>query len=98
MAAMRVPTREQHPGPSAPAQPGSGTKGLSVRLASARRVARIAAASGRQFSYALVQVVSGLPDDEPRAPLARLVASELGRQRGAAPDAVYTFKHALVQE
>src|SRR6516165_1463563 len=39
-----------------------------------------------------------LPEDELRTALARLVASELVFQRGAPPDAVYTFKHALVQD
>ena len=33
-----------------------------------------------------------------QASLARLVASELVFQRGAPPDAVYSFKHALVQD
>jgi len=39
-----------------------------------------------------------LPEDELRTALARLVASELVFQRGTPPDAVYTFKHALVQD
>jgi predicted ATPase len=68
------------------------------RLASVRLVAQIGAAIGREFSYALLRAVSGLPEDELRASLARLVASELVFQRGTPPDAVYAFKHALVQE
>ncbi len=68
------------------------------RLASARRVAQIGAAIGRQFSYALVRAVSRLPEDELRAALGQLVASELVFQRGTPPDAVYSFKHALVQD
>jgi predicted ATPase len=68
------------------------------RLASVRLVAQIGAAIGRQFSYVLLCAVSGLPEDELRASLARLVASELVFQRGTPPDAVYTFKHALVQD
>ncbi len=39
-----------------------------------------------------------LPDDELQAALGRLVASELVFQRGMPPDAVYSFKHALVQD
>jgi predicted ATPase len=39
-----------------------------------------------------------LPDDELQAALGRLVASELVLQRGMPPDAVYSFKHALVQD
>src|SRR5271170_1560658 len=68
------------------------------RLASVRLVAQIGAAIGRQFHYVLLRAVSDLPEDELRAALARLVASELVFQRGTPPDAVYSFKHALVQD
>jgi class 3 adenylate cyclase/predicted ATPase len=68
------------------------------RLASVRRVAQIGAAIGREFSYALLRTVSRLPEDELQAALGRLVASELVFQRGTPPDAVYAFKHALVQD
>jgi len=68
------------------------------RLGSVRLVAQIGAALGRQFPYPLLRAVSDLPDDELCTGLASLVASELVFQRGAPPDAVYTFKHALVQD
>jgi len=68
------------------------------RLASVRGVAQIGAAIGRQFSYGLLRAVSHLPEDQLQTSLARLVASELVSQRGVPPDAVYTFKHALVQD
>jgi predicted ATPase len=68
------------------------------RLASVRRVAQIGAAIGREFSYDLLHAVSRLPEDELQAALGRLVASELVFQRGTPPDAVYAFKHALVQD
>jgi predicted ATPase/class 3 adenylate cyclase len=68
------------------------------RLGSVRRVAQIGAAMGRQFSYALLHAASRLPEDQLRAALARLVASELMLQRGTPPDAIYSFKHALVQD
>jgi class 3 adenylate cyclase/predicted ATPase len=68
------------------------------RLASVRLVAQIGAAIGREFSYQLLHVVSRLPDDELQVSLARLVSSELVFQRGTPPDAVYSFKHALVQD
>jgi predicted ATPase len=48
------------------------------RLAPVRMVAQIGAAIGREFSYALLRAVSRLPEDELRAGLARLVASEAG--------------------
>ncbi|WP_410969228.1 hypothetical protein, partial [Salmonella sp. SAL04284] len=68
------------------------------RLSSVRRLAQIGAAIGREFSYELLRVVSRLPEDELQTALARLVASELVFQRGTPPDAVYSFKHALVQD
>jgi len=68
------------------------------RLASVRLVAQIGAAIGRQFPYALLRAVSRLPEDELQTSLARLVASELVFQRGTPPDAVYAFKHTLVQD
>jgi class 3 adenylate cyclase/predicted ATPase len=68
------------------------------RVASVRLVAQIGAAIGRQFSYELLHAVSRLPGDELQTALARLVGSELVFQRGAPPDAVYAFKHALVQD
>jgi predicted ATPase len=68
------------------------------RLASVRHVAQIGAAFGRWFRYTSLRAASGLPEDELQAALARLVASGLVIQNGVAPDAVYTFKHALVQE
>ena len=68
------------------------------RLASVRLVAQIGAAIGREFPYELLRAISRLPEDELQTALARLVASELVFQRGTPPDAVYSFKHALVQD
>ena len=68
------------------------------RFASVRRVAQIGAAIGREFSYSLLRAVSRIPEDELQTGLDRLVTSELVFQRGTPPDAVYSFKHALVQD
>jgi class 3 adenylate cyclase/predicted ATPase len=68
------------------------------RMASVRLVAQIGAAIGREFSYPLLRAVSRLAEDELQTALARLVASELVFQRGTPPDAIYAFKHALVQD
>jgi len=68
------------------------------RLSPVRRVAQIGAAIGREFPYALLRTISRIPEDELRSALSQLVASELVFQRGAPPDAVYAFKHALVQD
>jgi predicted ATPase len=68
------------------------------RLAWVRRVSQIGSAIGREFSHQLLHTVSRLPDDELQAALARLVASELVFRRGAPTEAVYSFKHVLVQD
>jgi len=68
------------------------------RLGSVRRLAQIGAAIGREFSYTLLRAISALPEDELQTALARLVTSELVFQRGVPPDAVYSFKHVLVQD
>jgi class 3 adenylate cyclase/predicted ATPase len=68
------------------------------RLASVRHVAQIGASIGREFSYQLLRAVSRVSEDELQSALARLVSSELVFRRGMPPDAVYSFKHALVQD
>jgi class 3 adenylate cyclase/predicted ATPase len=68
------------------------------RSASVRLVLQTGAAIGREFSYALLRAVSDGPEEELQAALHRSVASELVFQRGMPPDAVYSFKHALVQD
>src|SRR5262249_36107259 len=57
-----------------------------------------AAVIGRQFSYALLQVVSQLEEAMLRHELGRLVEAEIVYQRGVPPQATYIFKHALIQD
>ena len=68
------------------------------RLVTAKAVAQYAAVIGRQFSYELLQAVSGLDDTTLQRELERLVGAELVYQRGLPPQATYVFKHALVQD
>ena len=68
------------------------------RQKSARLAAQIGAAIGREFTYGLLQAVWAFSEDELQTAVARLVASELVYQRGMPPDAVYSFKHALVRD
>src|SRR5262249_20099710 len=68
------------------------------RLGSAKGVAQLGATLGHQFTYALLRAVAPLEDAPLQRDLATLVAAELLYQRGQPPRAVYTFKHALVQE
>ena len=68
------------------------------RLGSARSVAQIGAAIGREFSYALLKLVTGLGDAELGSALDRLVRSGLLSGRAKPTDSTYVFKHALVQD
>ena len=68
------------------------------RQKSARLAAQIGAVIGREFTYGLLRAVWALSEDELQTAVARLVASELVYQRGMPPDAVYSFKHALVRD
>jgi class 3 adenylate cyclase/tetratricopeptide (TPR) repeat protein len=63
-----------------------------------REIAQIAACIGREFSYGLLASVAGKAESELRIALDRLAAAELIFRRGVAPDATYTFKHALLQD
>jgi predicted ATPase len=68
------------------------------RLMTAKVIAQLGATIGRQFSYALLQAVAQLHERTLQEELHRLVEAELLYQRGAPPQATYTFKHALIQD
>ena len=68
------------------------------RLPAAKQVAQIGAVIGREFSYILLIAAAGLSEAQLTRGLDELVAAGLVFRRGLAPEAVYTFKHALVQE
>ena len=68
------------------------------RLAPLKEVAQTAAVIGREFSHDLLAALSPLPRPELDAALDQLVAAELVFRRGTRPEAVYSFKHALVQD
>jgi class 3 adenylate cyclase len=68
------------------------------RLGSAREVLQIGSAIGREFSYGVLAAVAGLPDAVLQDALIRLIEAELLFMRGTPPNAVYSFKHGLVQD
>ena len=68
------------------------------RLGPAKELAQIAAAIGREFSHELLAKVARRPDAMLEAQLESLVRAGLLFRQGAAPDATYLFKHALVQD
>src|SRR5215469_1278786 len=65
---------------------------------SAKTVAQVGAAIGRDFSHELLAAAVHLAEPELREALRRLVEAGLVFQRGVPPTAEYLFKHALVQD
>lgn len=63
-----------------------------------RAVGQIGAALGREFSHELIAALDLLPAGQLEDALQRLTDSGLAFVRGTPPHAVYTFKHALVQD
>ncbi len=68
------------------------------RLPAAKTVAQIGSVIGRSFARDLLTAIAGLPAPTLAEGLEQLVASGLAFRRGEASDAVYRFKHALVQD
>jgi class 3 adenylate cyclase/tetratricopeptide (TPR) repeat protein len=68
------------------------------KLPSARRVAQVGATIGRQFTYELLAAVCPLSKKEILQALDHLTAADLLSSSGTIPNAVYTFKHALLQD
>jgi class 3 adenylate cyclase/tetratricopeptide (TPR) repeat protein len=68
------------------------------RFMPVKEIAQIGAAIGREFSYELIAAVAPMPQAQLDDSLVQLGASGLAFRRGTPPDAIYTFKHALVQD
>ncbi|MBX2878548.1 MAG: AAA family ATPase [Granulosicoccus sp.] len=68
------------------------------RHRSVKEVAQIGSVIGREFSYELLDHVSMLETMALDSALKRVVEVELAVSRGQPPSAIYTFRHALVQE
>jgi tetratricopeptide (TPR) repeat protein len=68
------------------------------RLAEGKAVARAASVLGRSFLHKLLEGVTDLQGEELNRGLARLIDAGLILRSGIGAEAVYMFKHALVQE
>ena len=88
----------QSPAPTVPASLHASLMARLDRLGSAKEVAQVGAAIGREFSHALLAAVVCKPEAELNSALDRLVAAGLLFRQGAPPHAIYLFNHALVQD
>jgi class 3 adenylate cyclase/tetratricopeptide (TPR) repeat protein len=68
------------------------------RLAPVKEIGQIGAAIGREFSYSLLRVLVGRDETSLKHGLAQLEQAGLVFRRGEPPEAVYSFKHALVRD
>jgi len=68
------------------------------RLASVKEVAQMGAVIGREFSFESFLAAFHLPRDLVSASLRTLVEGDVMIERGRPPNAVYSFKHALLQD
>jgi class 3 adenylate cyclase len=68
------------------------------RLAGGKEVAQIGSVVGREFSFDMLQDLSELPVKRLQDAVRELVQAGIAIERGRPPDAIYTFKHALVQD
>jgi class 3 adenylate cyclase/predicted ATPase len=68
------------------------------RFEAAKEMAQVGAVIGRRFSYELIAAVAPMPRAQLDDGLNQLTESGLAFRDGTIPKAVYTFKHALVQD
>ena len=68
------------------------------RLGSAKEIAQIGSAIGREFSHPVLAAVVRKPEAELGSALERLIEAGLLFRQGEPPHATYLFKHALVQD
>jgi predicted ATPase len=68
------------------------------RLAPVKEIGQIGAAIGREFSYPLMSELAGRDETALKHALAKLEQAELVFRRGEPPEAIYSFKHALVRD
>jgi class 3 adenylate cyclase/predicted ATPase/ABC-type transport system involved in cytochrome c biogenesis ATPase subunit len=68
------------------------------RLAPVKEIAQVGAAIGREFSYSLMRALVGRDESALKHALDQLERAELVFRRGEPPEAIYSFKHALVRD
>lgn len=68
------------------------------RLATVKDLAQTGSVIGREFSHELLKAVAAISDEKLLSGLGRLIDAGLITERRRAPDVLYVFNHALVQE
>jgi predicted ATPase len=68
------------------------------RLAPVKDIVQVGACIGREFSHALLERIGVLSHDQLELGLRRLTEAGIVYRRGTPPNAIYAFKHALMQD
>ncbi len=68
------------------------------RMGPFKRIAQIGGTIGREFSYELLCAIADVSTEQIDAALIHLSKAGLIGRRGQVPDAVYSFKHVLIQD
>ena len=97
-AVLEAKSEVASPAPIVPASLHGSLMARLDRLGSAKEVAQIGAAIGREFSDALLTALVRKPEAELGSALDSLVAAGLLLRQGVPPHSIYLFKHALVQD
>ena len=97
-AARRIVAAVPSPALAVPASLHASLMARLDRLGTAKEVAQIGSAIGREFSHALLAAVARKSEAELGSALDRLVQAGLLFRQGEPPQASYLFKHALVQD
>jgi class 3 adenylate cyclase/predicted ATPase len=97
-AAARMVASAPSPALAVPASLHASLMARLDRLGTAKGVAQIGAAIGREFSHVLLASVTRETEPELAASLDRLLQSGLLTREGTSPHTTYLFKHALVQD
>ena len=97
-AAQRTVASIPSPALGVPASLQASLMARLDRLGSAKEVAQVGAAIGREFSHALLSAVVGKADPELASALDRLITAGLLFRQRVPPHSSYLFKHALVQD
>ena len=67
------------------------------RMGPYKKIAQIGATIGREFSYEILCAVANLPEDQIEGALSHLEEAGLIVRFGFPPDALYSFKHVMIQ-
>jgi predicted ATPase len=97
-AAQRMIAAVPSPAMTVPASLHASLMARLDRIGPAKEIAATGAAIGREFSHTLLASVLRKPEAELGAAISRLIQAGLLFRRGVPPDAIYLFKHALVQD